>query len=122
MREHVSLRKRGKFYSAYEDDAYVIHAIMDYKVKSGRVGFPAETLPKVINELEECKVDYVIIENDREVDKKHFAKNNYFKFYKEGYKLCEKINREEDLIRKVESLSDDKINKIIKYIEEVCNE
>ena len=51
MKDYVTLRKTGKFYSAYEEDAYVMHAIMSYKISNGRVGFPCEVLGKVVNEL-----------------------------------------------------------------------
>ena len=48
MKDYVTLRKTGKFYSAYEEDAYVMHAIMGYKISNGRVGFPCEVLGKVV--------------------------------------------------------------------------
>ena len=56
MNKIVNLRRVGKFYQAYEDDAYVIHAIMGYNVSNGRIGFPINSLGKVQNKLEECKV------------------------------------------------------------------
>ena len=51
MREHVKIRRQGKFYTAYEDDAYVLHAIADYKISKGRVGFPVNSLGKIQNML-----------------------------------------------------------------------
>ena len=56
MNKIVNLRKVGKFYQTYEDDSYVIHAIMGYNVSNGRIGFPINSLGKVQNKLEECKV------------------------------------------------------------------
>ena len=48
IKEHVKLRKQGKFYSAYEDDAYVIHSIMGYKVSNGKIGFPINALGRLL--------------------------------------------------------------------------
>ena len=46
MKKVVRIRKVGKFCQAYEDDAYVIHAIMNYNVSNGRIGFPINLLVK----------------------------------------------------------------------------
>ena len=80
MMEHIKIRKQGKFYCAYLDDAYVLHSIFSYKITNGKVGFPMEVLSKVTNTLDKYKVDYVVIEKDKEVLKNYFSKNNYNKY------------------------------------------
>lgn len=122
MRDFVRIRKHGKFYAAYEEDAYVIHAIIGYKVSNGKIGFPENALGKVLQELEEHKVSYLVIENDKETEKKNFPKSNYDKFLKEGKRSFEDIKKEGELVKKIKNLSPEKLEKIVKYIEEVCNE
>ncbi len=122
MKKHVRLRKQGKFYCSFEDDAYVIHSIFGYKISNGRVGFPIESLGKVTNTLDNYKVDYVVIEKDKEILKNSFPKNNYNKYLLEGKKSYDTIKHEEELIDIVKNLSEEKVNKIINYIKEVINE
>ena len=122
MKKHVSLRKQGKFYCSFEDDAYVIHSIFGYKISNGRVGFPIESLGKVTNTLDNYKVDYVVIEKDKEVLKNSFPKNNYNKYLLDGKKSYDTIKHEEELIDIVKNLPEEKVLKIINYIKEVINE
>ena len=51
----VRLRKHGKFYATYDDDALVVHGIFKYKICNGRVGFPESALGKVTNVLADKK-------------------------------------------------------------------
>lgn len=122
MKEHVKLRKHGRFYSAYEEDAYVIHSILGYKVSNGRIGFPINALGKVQNELELAQVNYVIIEDDKEVEKKKFKDNNYKKHLTLGKRNSKEELKEQELITKISNLDKDKTAKIIEYIEKVVNE
>ena len=123
MKEHVKIRRQGKFYTTYEDDAYVLHAISGYRISKGRVGFPVNSLGKVQNNLEDKKISYVIIEKDREVEKEDFkAKNNYQKYLELGKKSCEQKAREEELIDAIKALPNEKIRKIMKFINEVIYE
>ena len=123
MNKVVNLRKVGKFCQAYEDDAYVIHAIMGYRVSNGRIGFPVASIGKVQNKLEEYKVSYQILEHDEVIDKKEFKNNNkYDKYYREGIKLVDKRRSDDALLEKIKNLPDDKVEKIINFINEVLNE
>ena len=123
MKRIVNLRRVGKFYQAYEDDAYVIHAIMGYNVSNGRIGFPINSLGKVQNKLEECKVNYQVIDKDNITDSKDFKNNNkYDKYFKEGKKSFEKIKYDLEVLEKIKNLPDDKLDRIINFINEVINE
>lgn len=121
MKDFVTLRKTGKFYSAYEDDSYVVHAIFDYKVSNGRVGFPCEVLDKVLNELEICKVSYKVFEKDKEIRKKKFLKNNYFKFFHQGLKDFENNRRHEEMAYKIRHLTEEQLKQVLTFIEDLTN-
>lgn len=122
MVKKVRIRKQGKFYNAYEDDAYVIHAALGYKVSNGRVGFPITAIGRVQNELEERKINYVVIEKDVEVEKKDFSNNTYNKYFKIGIESVDKIKNYENLILKIKELPPEKIDKILDFIERVISE
>ena len=123
MKHIVNLRKIGKFYHAYLDDAYVIHAIMGYKVSNGKIGFPINSLGKVQNKLDECKVNYKIIDKDNIIVENDFRNNNkYDKFLKDGISSMNKKISDEELLDSIKNLSDKKVDKIKKYILEVLNE
>jgi len=122
MAKSVKLRKQGKFYNAYEDDAYVVNAVLGYKVGNGRVGFPVNAIGKVVSELEDHKINYVVIEQDVEVDKAVFPFNNYNKYFKIGTESVEKAKNYEKLILRIKDLSSDKVDKIINYVNEIIDE
>lgn len=105
MKHVVSLRKVGKFYQSYEDDAYVIHALMNYNVCNGKVGFPITSLAKVQNKLDEYKINYQIIEKDSIIDSKDFKNSNkYDKYLNEGIKSFDKIKSDEELLDSIKNL------------------
>ncbi len=111
-----------KFYASFEDDAYVIHAILGYKIVNGRIGFPENSIGRVTNQLNDCKVDYAVIVRDEEIEKKHFPSNNYNKYLRDGINRHNKSLNEEQLISKIKNLSEEKINKIYDYINKVIDE
>lgn len=116
----LRIRKHGKFYSSYDNDALVLHAVTGYKISNGRVGFPENTLGKVVNKLNDYKINYVVIEKDTEVDKQKYPKDNYEKYLKIGIKNSQDDIKQKDMIERIKNLDKDKLDKIIKYLEEVC--
>ncbi len=120
MKDCVKLRKHGTFYSAYEDDAYVVHAALGYKVSNGRLGFPLSALEKVLNELDSSQIDYAIYENDKIVQTENFKKKNHYqKFLEQGRKLAEAKLKEEALIQMIQELTGDQLEKVRSYIEKI---
>ena len=63
----ILYKNKGKFFNAYEMDAYILNLLFDYKVIDKRKsGFPENVLKKVINTLEEKKISYQIIFTDKD--------------------------------------------------------
>ena len=123
MNKVVNLRKVGKFCQAYEDDAYVIHAIMGYNVSNGRIGFPISSIGKVQNKLEEYKISYQIMDRESITDSNDFKNNNkYDKYLCVGIKSMDKKRSNDELLEKIKNLPDDKVDKIINFINEVIDE
>lgn len=121
VKDIVKLRKQGKFYAAFEEDALVLSEITGYRVVNGRLGFPVNSLGKVSGLLNDYKVNYLIIEKDKEIDKMIFPKNNYNKYLKLGKKSYDDKRRKLDIIDKIKSLNKEQLEKVINYIEELCD-
>lgn len=75
------LQMQGNFYKAFNDSAYVLSGLMDYKLrttKSGyKCGFPVIAYDKVKAACEEQKISYVVYEGDKLVDQGNFLENRF---------------------------------------------
>lgn len=59
--------KRGNFYNIYNDNAIIFNFLFGYKISiEGKAGFPESAFTKVINNLDDKKIDYQIIYKERE--------------------------------------------------------
>lgn len=113
----IVLRKSGGFYVVFGDDSIIFYYLFKYKIVGDKVGFPIKSIDKVLNKLNECKINYKIINTDINVNFK--LKNNYNKYLdlgKKKYSLDYRIN---SIIDKLELLDEKDIDKIISFIEGV---
>lgn len=67
----IVLVKLGAFYIATEEDAVLLHKILDlkctcFKMNICKVGFPVNSLDKYVKRLNETKYAYVIYDLDKE--------------------------------------------------------
>lgn len=120
---YVLLREIGKFVSVFDEDSIIISYLMGYKIVNFKVGFPSNVLVKVINKLEDNNINYLIKYKDNKEDKKDFNKNNnYKKILEKGKKVLELREMKDNITPKLEILEIEKLEKIVKYINEVVNE
>jgi len=114
-------RNDGKFVYAYNEDAYIIHSIFNYKLlregNKDKCGFPYTVMDKVIEKLEELNISYEIYyKNVREKDKDYKRKNSYCLYYEDSLLQVE-IDKKIDLIKyKLERLDKKELNKKIENI------
>ena len=121
--DYVLLREIGKFVSVFDEDSIIISYLMGYKIVNSKVGFPSNVLSKVINKLEDNNINYLIKYKDNKEDKKDFNKNNnYKKILEKGKKVLELRKMKDNIKPKLENLEIEKLEKIVKYINEVINE
>ena len=121
--DYVLLRELGKFVSVFDEDSIIISYLMGYKIVNSKVGFPSNVLVKVINKLEDNNINYLIKYKDNKEDKKDFNKNNnYKKILEKGKKVLELREMKDNITPKLEILEIEKLEKIVKYINEVVNE
>lgn len=111
-------KNNGKFYNAYDNDAYILSGIMGYKVVNGRkCGFPDNALDKVINRLEDNKISYQIIyTNNKPVIKDYKKLNNYDKFYKKSLETMEIQNKVDIIVDKIKNASNEDLMKILESL------
>lgn len=120
MLNSVVLVKNGGFYSCYGDDCYILHFLYGYSISKNKTSFPLNVYEKIINNLEELNISYIDKSSGKTNDFKDL--NRYEEFVNNGKKKFE-INKRIMLIcDKLPSLSEDKIEHIINYIEGVVNE
>lgn len=120
MNDIVTIRKIGKFYNVFDEDIYIIFYFFNYKITNGRIGFPETSYHKVINTLEENSINYIVKGDGKAEDiiRKNNI-NNYSKFLKKGLLSYEKFEKTRIIEEKLFTLSNEEIDKIIKYIEEL---
>ena len=70
----VVLAKSGTFYIAYGDDSYVLSYLFSYQINDNKVGFPVNSIDKVLEKLKEKKINVIIINSDIKYE---FEDNNY---------------------------------------------
>ena len=106
----------GKFVLAYNDNAYILHSIFNYKlVREGtkdKCGFPSTIIDKIIEKLEELNISYEIYyKNTLESIKDYKKKNTYEKHLKDALIQVE-IDKKIDLIKyKLSRLPLENVNK-----------
>ena len=55
----ILYKNKGKFYNAYEVDAYILKEIFGYRVVDGKkAGFPDNAFNKVENKINDLKISY----------------------------------------------------------------
>ena len=57
-KDYLVIRKEGLFYSVFDSDAEILNYLFDYKIINNRCGFPINAINKVLNTLEEKKINY----------------------------------------------------------------
>lgn len=126
------LVKIGTFYHAYGRDSYILSFIFKYKLKLLEedyytCGFPENSFGKIINKLENLKINYLIIDrrNDYEVDeKKTFNNLNRYEEIYENAKKYVNIKRRIDKIYNnlLENINEENIKEKVKEIEKILYE
>ena len=123
MKNCILIRKVGGFYNTFDNDAIIISYLTGYRVVNGRCGFPINSLNKIINILEDNKINFIVREGLEDVKKENYKKNNKYDL------LLEKAKRKYDIdyrinyiIDKIKFLSYEKLCDLLDFIEEYSNE
>lgn len=129
--ETIIMVKMGNFYYEYGKDAYIVSYLFNYKLNKtiniANSGFPKSVLNKVLKELEEKNISYIVVNkanNYELLDECNFkSKNKYKKYYEEAYKYIT-IKKRIDLIYEylLENIKNEGMKEKINNIEKVLYE
>ena len=86
-KEYILIIKSGNFYISINNDATIMNKIFKYKIIQTtnliKIGFPINSLNKVLTELDNKTINYVVIDN--EIIEKQKQKNNQYSKYLTSY-------------------------------------
>lgn len=116
----VKIRKNGTFYTVFDRDCYILYLLFGYNIKNGKVGFPKSSLNKVLNALDDAKINYEVVGEDKSSNYKNL--NKYLKYSKLGESKYSKEVNYQNILDKLNNLNEDKLDKILKTIESIINE
>ncbi len=116
----VKIRKSGTFYSVFDDDCYILYFLLKYQINNNKVGFPKSALNKVINILEDNKINYEVVGED---NKNNFRNlNKYQKYVELGKEKYNEDSHYKDLVERIKNISPEKLDRILKTIESILDE
>ena len=121
-KDYLLLFKSGSFYIAFDEDATILHNLFNYKFvelkNNVKSGFPVNMLEGNLKVIDENKINYIIIENKRIIDKKIYKPNRFYKHISSVYDIINFSNRVDDIFKKVSSIEDKELkDKILDEIE-----
>ena len=82
---YIIIIKYGNFYETFDKDALIINKLFDYKINklknTFKVGFPISSINNIISKLDNCSINYVVIDNENIVNNKVFGNNHYSDYF-----------------------------------------
>ena len=121
MKRFLTLRKNALFYEVYDDDAVILNYLLGYKNIKGRVGFPINAFSKVINILEDKKINYKIIDEQEEV--KDFKNlNQYLNILAKASDKVEVNNKINKILDKLKTFDEGTLYEILEKVESIIYE
>ena len=121
MKRFLTIRKNSLFYDVYDDDAVILNYLLGYKNINGRVGFPINAISKVINILEDKKINYKIIGEQEEV--KDFKNlNQYLNILAKAADKIEVNNKINKILDKLKNFDEGTLYEILDKIESIIYE
>ena len=118
----IKIYKKGGFYHSYDDDGIIISYLCNYKIINNRVGFPINSINKVVNILVDNKIDYIIYNKDNVIDKYINKDNRYNNILIKAKSNIDINNRINNIVSSLYKIDNNKLNIILEYIERVMYE
>ena len=116
MKRFLTLRKNALFYEVYDDDAVILNYLLGYKNIKGRVGFPINAFSKVINILEDKKINYKIVDEQEEI--KDFKNlNQYLNILAKASDKVEVNNKINKILDKLKTFDEGTLYEILEKVE-----
>lgn len=118
--KYVVIMKSGIFYNVLGNDCYLMKSIFGYKINpfgdTIKIGFPLNTLNKVLRILDQLKINYIIYEHEIDI-KRRFQHNQYDLYLKNKLTTDERIDSIYFKLRELKDSAD--FITILERIEEI---
>ncbi len=119
----IILIKSGNFYVTFSEDAVIFNYLFNYQINDDKVGFPLKSLEKVLFDLKNRNLNYVIVDS---LNYQVKVQENSSEYYHEILKVAEKYQFENSmnhvLIERIKYLisgNSTNYNKIKEFIDEL---
>lgn len=119
-KDFIELRKSGKFYNSFGEDAIILHYLLGYKIvaEKGGIGFPETAYNKVINILENEKISYKVYEKDIITEDKNYKKlNTYKSTLKKGISELSLEERFSKIEKRLKKMNNKELDHVLEIIE-----
>ena len=119
----VILFQSGSFYVTFFQDAEILNYLFSYQIHENKVGFPIKNLEKVVFQLREEKLNYIVVDNQRKnIIFDQFDENTYLKFFQLASKYHLESVEQKNLLDKIQylmKLNPNYYTKIKEFIDEL---
>lgn len=121
---HVILIKSGNFYLTFSEDAIIFNYLFNYQIKEDKVGFPINSIDKILFELREKQLNYMIIDSNETnpIQYTEYSIESYQKILGIAQKYELEQNNNKALIQRIQyliSINPNNYNKIKRFIDEL---
>ena len=126
--ESIALVKVGKFYNVYGKDSYILSYLFGYRLKEvenvSTCGFPVESLHKILNKLENKKINYLLLDRRNNYDVDEILDNKNLNAYTKTYEKAKEYINSKNRVNQINDYLLHNLNnkKIINEIEKVIEE
>ena len=101
----VILFQSGSFYVTFFQDAEILNYLFSYQIHENKVGFPIKNLEKVVFQLREEKLNYIVVDNQRQnIIFDQFDENTYLKLFQLASKYHLESVEQKNLLDKIQYL------------------
>ncbi len=119
----VILFQSGSFYVTFFQDAEILNYLFSYQIHENKVGFPIKNLEKVVFQLREEKLNYIVVDNQRKnIIFDQFDENTYLKIFQLASKYHLESVEQKNLLDKIQylmKLNPNYYTKIKEFIDEL---
>lgn len=106
-KKYIIFIRIGVFYECIDKDALIINQLFNYKIKrisnTFKVGFPIKNIDDITNKLKDENINYIIVDNDKLVDKSDSSINKYNKFNLDRENILYNFLRIEKIVNYIEN-------------------
>ena len=126
--ESIALVKVGKFYNVYGKDSYILSYLFGYRLKEvenvSTCGFPVESLHKILNKLENKKINYLLLDRRNNYDVDEILDNKNLNAYTKTYEKAKEYINSKNRVNQINDYLLHNLNnkKLINEIEKVIED